>query len=234
MAITRIASQDALGSTSAADNASATYAAVPTPGNLLIAVVWGAEVPPILSISGSNWTMATELRVGSGTGAVAVFYKIARTAEPTTITGTATGATAVRIHIYEYRGTATTDVFIDASSVGEGLGATVTTRNTGTVAVSGGVSEYLLFTTLAVAGGAITVPSWDSGFSLRQEDAAIRIFDGDLVATSAGDYTANASWTTARLATGVILAFRASDSNAPGNARYMRVGDGMSIGGVAS
>lgn len=231
MAITRIASQDIL-ATSSLDNLTATYPFVPTAGNLLIGVAWGSVAPPTASISGTNWTIAIEKKTGNGTGEVVVFYKIAQNAEPTAVTATLTGAGATKLHLYEYQGNATTNVLIGTQSFGQGDTNAVTSRSTGTLTVTGGQSDYLLFTVLGVAGGSATSPSWDSNVSLRQQDAAIRIFDGDLEITANGDYSSTASWTTSLKSVAIMVAFKAGRSNVSSDARRtITAPDGISVSG---
>lgn len=199
MAISRLTGQDAKG-LGATGTASATYAATPTQGNLLVATAFSNSASDALAISG--FTKAASHQRGTSQ-TIALFYKLAGAGESTTVTVTG-GNTTTRIHIYEYTGNAN-PVALDGTNQGVGTNGTswlspsVSTTNT----------SDLVFIAMA-SSIIITGPSFDSSFNLRQADASIRLFDADRIVSSTGSYSSTASWTTNSVTQGVIVAFKAA------------------------
>jgi hypothetical protein len=201
VAIARLTGQDAKG-VSTTTSVTATYPGTPTRNNLLIATVYSNTVVGTNVLSG--WSVATDQQVGNNVQDATIFYKVAGAAESTGITATATGATIMKLHIYEYSGTATSSPLLSTNN-GNGGAANVTSQATNSLTIAG---SELLFVTVGL-GGNVTTPAWDSSFSLRQSDAAIRLFDGDRIGPGAGSYSSSASWVGATKATAIIAAFGA-------------------------
>lgn len=222
MAIARLTGQDALG-TSATTSVTATYASTPTLNNTLIAVVWSNTTTGTNTLTG--WTKGLDVLVGNVVFSATVFYKVSTGAESTTVTATAAGAGNMRIHVYEYSGISTTNPLYATNNINSGA-ATVATQATGNLVAT--LANQLLFVVNAV-NAAVTLPSWNNSFNIRQQDASIRIFDGDRIISSTGTYTSTAAWTTAVKATTMILAF-----NPAGQDAYAATGTWVAPTGVTS
>lgn len=179
MAIFRITTQDATGT--GTTSATATYAATPRKGNLLIAVVrddFGSFTLP------AGWIQA----VSSGAARVgAVYYKIAGASEPTVITLSDASASTSAIAIYEYTGfsgVAQPDKTATASGTG------TTTNPTGTTATTAAANELLIaYTTLAGTNTATVAAS----FTLRNSITGLLAVADQIVAATS---TYSASFTT--------------------------------------
>lgn len=210
MAISRLATQDAKNTASAA-TITATYAATPTVGNLLIATCFSNVTTGLNTLTG--WTKALDTLAGTNAGASGtVFYKVAGASEPTATTVTATGASNMRLHIYEYTGLDTVSPFVTSNTANSGA-SIVTTQTTNTVTT---VDANTLLFTWCFTSATITGPAWDSSFTLRQTDAAlIRIFDGDQIVSATGTYSSNATWTTSTRTTAAIFVFKAASAGTP-------------------
>jgi len=103
MGIARIASQDANGGSGVSASISATYAATPTKGDLLIACVMSNK--PKLTNAITGWTLIQEATWSASGSSISLFAKVADGTESTTVTATATAATVMRLFITEYSGT---------------------------------------------------------------------------------------------------------------------------------
>lgn len=205
MAIARLSGQDALGA-SVTTSVSATYASTPTVGNTMIATVYANVGIGLESITG--WTNIVSAAFSGVAQSVEIFARVVQVGDTTTVTCSgATGATIMRMHIYEYSGlasTLTTDGTNTATSgvtnVVSLLSGSVTTAN----------ANDLLFIAGAT-GGSSTAQSYDSSFNLRQVDAsAIRLFDADRIVSATGTYSSTGSWTTSLRAGSAIAAFQAA------------------------
>lgn len=204
MAIVRIAAQDAK-ATAAAASVTATYLSTPTRFNLLVATVhYNAGGGPSVM---TGWFNVADIKVGdSSVIGMAMWIKIAGASEATNVVATATGATTMKLHIYEYSGNEPSlAAVLETFNTSLGPASNVTTKTTGSITTVN--PNDLLFAMVGVSG-TITVPSWDSSFGLRQSDASIRIFDGDRIAAGAGSFNPAGSWTTAVRASGIIAAFK--------------------------
>lgn len=208
MAISRIASQDARG-TSTTASVTATYPATPTAGNLLIASVHANVGPGATSLTG--WSIAKSQEFSAGAQCVIIFYRLADGTE-SGITANATGATQMRLHIYEYTGNAN-PIQLDGSN-----GATSGTTNVTSLA-SGDITttnaDDLLFAALAT-GGSTTSRSFSNSFSARLADAAnVRLADADRIVAATGTYGTTATWNTGLRAGIAIAAFKAAGAPPP-------------------
>lgn len=224
MAISRITSQD-IRATASAATINGVYPATPMQDSLLIASVYSNVTVGSNAIAG--WSTALDKQIGNATASVSLFYKIAKAGESTTVTATSATATVMKLHIYEYVGNATQNV-LDQTNFTNGGASTLSTQSTNSITTT--LANELLFAVNGVSA-AVTSPAWDSSFTLRQQDAAIRLFDGDQIVAATGTYSSNASWTTAVKTTTMIASFKAG--TAPvifNNYQSVKVGDGLSTG----
>lgn len=215
-AISRITGQDAKGAAAAA-SVTATYPGATTAGNLLVASLYANVGLGLESMTG--WTKAKDAAINIG-ASVGLWYRLADGTE-TTVTGAATGAGVMRIHIYEYTGNAN-PIVVDQVNGADNGGGSVTTVNSTAITTTN--ANDLLFAVFGVAPGAITSPSVDSSFNLRQADSTIRMFDADQIVAATGTYSTNGSWTTARTAGSLIVSFQAVASGVPTYPQLERFG----------
>lgn len=207
MAISRIASQDATG-TSSTTSVSATYAATPTSGNLLIAVVLdnGANAGTT-TITG--WTVANSTSSSSSAESW-VFYKVSNGSESTTVTANNSDASSMIIAIFEYTGISS-PVLDQTNSGSSAIGGT--SINTGTTSTTTAANE-LLFVEGAIFGVAATSPSWNNSFSLitsTDNNTGLQaLFTGQQIVAATGAYNSTVSFTgVASNANAIIVTFKA-------------------------
>lgn len=205
MAIARLPGQDALGA-STTTSVSATYASTPTVGNTMIATVYANVGIGLESITG--WTNVVSAAFSGVAQSVEIFARVVQGGDGTGVTCSgATGATIMRMHIYEYSGLAATLTTDGTNTATSGV-TNVTSLLSGSVTTAN--ANDLLFIAGAT-GGASTAQSYNSSFNLRQVDAAtIRLFDGDQIVAATGTYSTTGSWTTSLRAGSAIAAFQAA------------------------
>lgn len=204
--ITRIASQDAKG-TSGTTSVSATYAATATAGHLLIAVIFANAG----TITLTGWThVAGSPQLHTGSGHVALMYKLAAGTEGT-ITATATSATSMKIHIYEYQGNANPIALDGTPSGNTSDPSTVTSKATPNITTL--LNGSLVIAAIAQSA-AVTSLTWSNGFTDGQHDTSVKIFDASLIA-SPGVQSTTASWTTSSVAATLIAGFAAAPLGLP-------------------
>lgn len=205
MAISRIASQDAQGTSTAASSVSATYAATPTANNLLIAIVGDSDGSNnATAISG--WSKAVQGNVSTA-NEVTVFYKVATGAESTTVTATTSATVNADMAIHEYSGLATSSPLDKTANAGSSLPTSST--GTGTTPTTTVVSELLI-----VAGFCSGIPSftsWSNSFNLRDtvSQTADTLFTGDQIVSATGAYTSTLTITTTAVISTLIATFKA-------------------------
>lgn len=179
MAISRIATQDAKGVSSVA-SVSATYLATASTGDLLIATAFG-NGGPANAITISGWTSLADYNF-SGNFHLALLYKLSAGTEAQTIANQ-TSATIMRLHIYEYTGNAN-----PISTDGVASSSTTSATSLGTATINTSNANDLIFCSWGTSAG-ITSPSISTaGFSLRQQDTTIRMFDADQIVSATGAY----------------------------------------------
>jgi hypothetical protein len=213
MAIARLSGQDAKG-TSTTTSVSATYASTATSGNVLIATVYSNTTTGTQSITG--WTLVQE-KLATTARCISVFTKVSDGTE-TTITANATGASVMRIHIYEYSGLTTTTNGVNTSDSG---GASVTSLLSGSITTTN--ANDLIFCVFGFNGNTPGAASFDSGFTKLQEDTAIRMVDGQLIPLATGTYSTTYTWSTSTIAGSIIVAFIGSSTSTGGTGLLMGV-----------
>lgn len=215
MAIARLTGQDALAA-STTTSVTATYPGATTAGNTLLASVYMNVTTGLATISG--WTLLKEGAFSGTAQNVAIWGKIATGSETTVTASGATGATLMRIHIYEYSGMAsslTTDGTQNATS-----GVTnVTTLASGNITTTN--ASDLLFMALGT-GGATTAHAFTNSFTKLQSDAsAIRLVDANQIVTSTGTYSSTPTWTTSLRAGIAYVALQGASSPATNNSGFL-------------
>ncbi len=196
--------------TSVAATVAATFGATPTQGNLLVAAVTASVGVGSIAISG--WSSGSSIALGVAGGMV-VFYKVAGIGESATVTSTATLATFMDLHIFEYDGINNASP-LDKAAVSADSGSGVTSHNTGsTGTLSQGIELAFAAVGQAATNGAGA--SWDSSFTT--EITTTHLITGDLSVNATTALNPTASWTTSQRAAGIILTFfgETGDSYAP-------------------
>lgn len=200
MAISRIGTQDATGSGTSA--ATATYAATPTQGNLLIAILGDDNGSTTLANSG--WSSAAT--VGTSNTNLTILYKIAGASEPTTITSTTdVGASRTELAIYEYTGFVGT-ISLDRTSINSNV-------------VTSGLTLYMPPTSstssaneLCIAGAnwnnSNTISSWSNGYNTRNSVNSHLFTADSIIASSQNTFTTVVTTGTAGQTSGAIATFK--------------------------
>lgn len=226
MAIYRLTSQDNKG-ISATASVAVSYPAVTNKGDLLIASVWNnnSSVPAI-----TGWT-GTNIGINATTAQLGLFYKIADGTEAS-ISATASSATAMHLHIYEYTGNAN-PAGLDVAVTTAGNSTTgVTTFSTASITTV----DYadLIFATMGL-NGSCTGPTYSTLTTQQVDASAISLFDGDLIPGIVKPaFAGTASWTTTLKPSAIIVAFKANLNNLMGINSYQFVKDSSADAGVLS
>jgi hypothetical protein len=205
-------------------NATATFSATPTAGNLLIAIT-GNRVgedsgEKTASISGTGWTrqinnyFKTSLSTADRRG-LAVFYKVAGASEPTSITTSWSQGGNNALIIQEFAITGGGSFSFDTSASNNSGASYVTSVSTGTTAQSAQADSFLV-SGLMTRDGTQTAGWTNSvGSNLRHADGGIEVQSGFGVHSTQSTKESTASWGTARHATAGILVFSIAASAGP-------------------
>lgn len=178
----------------------------PLQGNLLVAAVTSDVGATSITVTG--FTRAGSIALGLA-GGLDVFYKVASDTESGTITGSATLATFVDIHIYEYSGLDNSAPLLSLISVADS-GVGVTSRSGGTSAIAANAPS-LTFAAVAQSlingGGA----SWTNGMNSGLTTTHLTTSDLPIFTSAAQNTTA--SWTTSQRAAGILATFIGKQGN---------------------
>lgn len=207
MAIARLASQDATGTSLAATSVSATYAATPTAKNLLIAIV-GDNDGSNNATTIAGWNQISPFGNINNSTEVKIFWRVATGAESTTVTATTGTGITTCMAIHEYSGLATSNTF-DVTANG---GATLATStiSTGTTATTTIVNELVL--TAAFTVGLPTFSSWSNGVSLLDtvvNTTVNTLFTGQNIISLTGTQTSTITFTGTTTGSTMIATFKA-------------------------
>ncbi len=184
-----------------ADSFSATFAATPTVGNMLIAVA-GTRINGTMTAP-AGWATAIN-EADTPAPEAAIFYKIAGASEPKTVTVTTdANGNGNGIHLFEYRCLTTLDqVSSDRGSSKAVSSGSVTTTRPSSLMITGLVTRQ---------GSDLT--GWTNGFTEQTDftqgaGGALTVFAAaDLIASSAATYSTTATSAQAGLWRGQIVAF---------------------------
>lgn len=185
--------------TSVLASVTATYGATPTQNNLLLAAV--SSNVGVASTAIAGWSTAVSAAVGIAGGLV-LFYKIAGAAESTTVTSTATLATLMDIHIYEYSNIDGSPLGVTASTADSGLGVTARASGTTTVTANG---SSLIFAAVATALGNGGLVSWSNSFNTGI--TTTDLMTADSIAFVNAAQTTTATWISSQRAAGIMATF---------------------------
>lgn len=205
MAYARVTAADASG-IGAAGTVTVNFGHTTTVGNLLIAIVQSSAAPGAHTMTG--WTLAKDQGYStSGTSAsLSVFYKIST--GDTAATSTATGGGAMQLLLYEYSGNAPSSL-IDGTPGANNNGSTnVTSLAVAATGVTTTDAGDLLIAVSAqnnTNGGSQAFTS----ATLLPVGSATKVFAGQRLPGATGTYNDTGSWSTARAAAGIIVAFKA-------------------------
>jgi hypothetical protein len=185
-----------------------------TLGNMLVAHVCSTTdtgaAPTITNFTQANdGTNAATILAGT-TRRHTVLWKVSTGAE-TAITATQAGVGSIDLQVLEYN--STTGWLANPVDM-----VAMVTGGTGSVSSLPSAAFTTNYPVAVLSAGASlaahTVPAFSNGFTVQQDDVN-QMFTGDLIVTTAGAYSTVASWTTARVACGGLVAFAA---NTPPNA----------------
>jgi hypothetical protein len=207
-------------------NATAVFSSTPTQGNLLIAItgnrVGDDSGEKTASISGTGWTrQINNYFKTSGSTAdrrgLAVFYKIAGSSEPTSITTSWSQGGDNALIIQEFAITGGGAFTVDTSTSNNSGATTVTSLSTGTTAQSGQADSFILaaLMTRDSSEGANWTNSVGSNLRYAAGTNVITVQSGFGVHSTQSTKESTASWGTARHATAGILVFSISGTAGP-------------------
>jgi hypothetical protein len=179
----------------------ASFANTPTQGNLLIALGKGSNVITNASISG--WTLATSTLAGT-TGTIGLWYKIAGAAESKDVSLVWTGSTSTFIGIEEWTGISSSPLDKVANTNSDG--STVSSRSSGTTAATT-VADELIIAGFGM-GNNVTAGSLTNSFTAEWALSGYQYYLASKIVSSTGAQETTMSWTTARLAGGLIATFK--------------------------
>jgi hypothetical protein len=186
-----------------AASATVTFDSTPTLGNLLLA--WGMCADQLIAnASISGWTLAISAQKGS-TSSIGLWYKVAAAGEAAGVTLNWTGATGTKVAIEEWSGVSV----LDRTAKTDTTGGSVTSRSSGTTAATRAAVELCV---VGVGlGNTVTSPAWSNSFTpeFALPVGGIVLCGGSRVVSARGTYESTLSWTTARVAGGLIATFRA-------------------------
>lgn len=204
MAISRITGQDATATGAATGTVAATYPAVPTQGNLLIAIMTSSG-DGISFLANTGWTLGPQSASAKG---VALFYKVAGNGElqAISLTPDAIGNT-FNLAIYEYQGFPGIPTLDQTSG---GVNASGLTSPCGTTLKTSYPNELVIAGAFVANGN--TFSSWSGGFNAVTTvvDAAApsRLFTAQQIATSTSTFTTTLTTTGAATENeGIIATF---------------------------
>lgn len=184
--------------TSLLTSVSGTLSSNPVQGNLLVAAV--TSDVGVTSMSVTGFTSAGSVAVGLA-GGLEIFYKVAGISESGTVTGSATLATFLDMHVYEYSGIDKTTPIGSFVSIADS-GAGVTSRSSGTTAIATN-APALTFSAVAqtLTNGAGV--SWTNG--MNTGITTTHLITADLPVFTSEVQSTVASWNTSQRAAGCIL-----------------------------
>jgi len=181
-----------------------TFPSTPTPGSLLIAEVGAAGngTQPSVSDSEGAWTLMVYNQEAATTRSVSIWAKIASGSQPTAITASRTGATAMWINLSEWSGASSSLTgavnSVDGSNGLSVTGAAITTTDAGSMVVAACLSS-----------GPMTAPGESGPFTVSQTNPATpntRLIDAYHIPGSIGTYTPTFTWTTTNRTSSVATA----------------------------
>lgn len=197
-----------------------TFGAGATVGNLLVVTLSGAaNGAGTKEWTSAGWAKAAQDPFQTDTYQVEIMYKIAAGGETAvSFTGWGTSNFFSSAVMSEYSGLSATPLDVVAND-GSNSGAAVTSRATGTTAVTSQNDE------LAIAavghGNTVTNLTWTNSFNTRDSSAQAGsgVYMAEKILSATGAQTSTATWTTSRIAGGCIATFLASAEAppAPGN-----------------
>lgn len=201
-----IAFQQAAENSAAAASVTATYGSTPTSGHFLIAVVRsnnaGAHTDPT-----GLWTKVTGGEIATGNRHTSVWWKVAGASEPTAVQFNCASATVSDLCLLAYSGVASASP-VDQVSATEN-GSNVTSHTVGPVTTT--VAETLLIAALGLSTASGGSVAFNNSFTIRSVIPAgnnSRLHAAGRIVSSTGTYSTDASWTTARMPAGILVAFK--------------------------
>jgi hypothetical protein len=171
---------------------------------LLIAEVGAAGngTQPSVSDSEGAWTLMVYNQEAATTRSVSIWAKIASGSQPTAITASRTGATAMWINLSEWSGASSSLTgavnSVDGSNGLSVTGAAITTTDAGSMVVAACLSS-----------GPMTAPGESGPFTVSQTNPATpntRLIDAYHIPGSIGTYTPTFTWTTTNRTSSVATA----------------------------
>lgn len=178
-----------------------TFDSTPTEGNLLVAIGRGTNAVSNASITG--WTLATSTLVTSA-GTMGLWYKVAGAGESKDVVLNWTSSTQIDMSIMEWSGITSTNP-LDQIGHTDNTGSAVSTRSSGTTPTTTQVDELSI--AAFAMGAAVTAESYTNTYTEQVNNASV-LFVASKVLSATGAQETTESWTTARLAGGLIATFK--------------------------
>lgn len=179
----------------------ATLAAVPTAGNLLVAVAEGSDNANADTITG--WTLAINDPIAGSTYNLSILYRVAVAGDAAAVQVTQTASSEVSLWIGEYRYPGAWSLDVTAKD-NQNSSTGGTSRATGLCAPTAQVVE------LAVAavgqGNTSSAQTWTNDFLNVHDGSRIHVAHKSLASITTP--TSTMSWTTTRIAGGCIAVFK--------------------------
>jgi hypothetical protein len=187
-----------------ADSLTVSYTNTPTEGNLLVAVARSSNSGATIDKAAiSGWTLAISASVGTNIDA-GIWYKVAGASESKDVSLTWTDATAISMIIEEWSNT----TILDKTAKTDNSGA-VSSKSSGTTASTTADNE-LCIAAFGI-GNTTTNQSLSNSFNLELlYPGTLTLAMASKVVSSTGAQETTLSWTTARVAGGMIATFKGS------------------------
>lgn len=192
--------------TSVLTSVAGTLSTTPIQGNMILAAVTADVGAGVTAISG--YTSIGNVPLGLA-GGLELFYKVATAAESGTITATATLATFMDLHVYEYSGLDNSAPLLTFGTVADS-GSGVTSRSSGTSAIAANAPALTFVATAqALTNGAGA--AWTNG--MNTGITTTHLITGDLPIFTSVAQNSTASWNTSQRSAGMIALFLPQQGN---------------------
>jgi hypothetical protein len=201
MAITKV--QGVTVATAATNTVTTSFTNTPTSGNLLIAVLQSTANGTPTGDSVTGFTFAVRVQQG-GAAHLALYYKVAGASESKNVVGTWTSSTNLNLAIMEWSGITSATLDKTASTATTGSG--VTSRSSGTTATT--TANIELCIAAFGQGNTTTAQSFSNSFTDEFSPDTVPMAIASLITSSTGTYETTESWTTSRVAGGLIATFK--------------------------
>lgn len=215
MTIARVAGQDASG-IGASGSVSVSFPGATTAGHLLLCAVWGLGTGPGTNGTPSGWTVAKDVGFGSGgtAGDLTLFYKQA-TGSETSVTSTASGGGAMQMELAEFSGVANPIALDGTAATGTSGASSIATTAAFKPSITLSQATSLIVQILGPSN-TITGIAWAAATGITTTNTKMML--SQWLPGSTGTFSDTATWTTARTASALIVAFKSAAATVTGAA----------------